>query len=92
MLKSAFECHRTSWQPFITVYERTGTFPQADGVLQVFRRKTQFKELVILIKDVMPFAVLCRAHTNWDFRVETYILMTAITVASRHCNVAEVHL
>lgn len=61
-------------------------------MLQVCRRKKQFKELVIPIKDVMAFAVLCRAHTNWDFRVRTYILITPITVASRDCNVAELPL
>lgn len=54
--------------------------------------KKKFKELVILMKDVMAFAVLCRAHTNWDVRVRTYILITPITVKSRDCNVAEVPL
>lgn len=47
---------------------------------------------MILIKDVMAFSVLCRAHTNWDVRVKTYILITPITVKSRDCNAAEVPL
>lgn len=41
-------------------------FPQIDGwcVAGFQKEKKKFEELVILVKDVVAFAVLCRAHTN----------------------------